>query len=224
MKRQLKETLFAKQDLWIDLLNYKMEPLEYGKSPYELLMGRKLKGRVPDCAECQVPDVKKHTQASWSQYPLPPLNESDQVRILKKNNGWATKAWVEKPVAPRSYQVHTEDGSHLRRNRQHLLKIHEDFSANVRQPMITGKITQQQSRRTFGALRNLVSNKMDGDRTMATLKHHQNQCRLPDGPHISHRRPTRRQGLPRNRSLQQDPQAQRSRTTSPPLTKRLVFA
>lgn len=119
MKHLLKKTLFAKEDSWIGFLNYRMALMEDGKALCELLMGRKLRGWLPDFAECRAPEVKKHTQERRSKHPLPPLSKKDQVRILGKD-GWTTKASVKKPLV--------EDGGCLRQNRQHLLKTPEDFS------------------------------------------------------------------------------------------------
>lgn len=56
---------------------------------------------------------------------LVPLGEGEVVRI--RDGTWARKAKVILAVQPRSYQVVTEDGTVLRRNRQHLLKTTEHF-------------------------------------------------------------------------------------------------
>ena len=61
---------------------------------------------------------------------FPPLSLNDTVRIRHKND-WISKGTVIKKCAqPRSYEVLTQKGTILRRNRRHLLKTNEPFEKN----------------------------------------------------------------------------------------------
>lgn len=57
---------------------------------------------------------------------LPLLLGGDTVRV-KDPDGWKTKATVLQEVAPRSYNVRTEEGQIFRRNRRSLLKTQESI-------------------------------------------------------------------------------------------------
>ncbi|XP_077516983.1 uncharacterized protein LOC144127876 [Amblyomma americanum] len=105
-------------------------PLEAGQAPCELLMGRRLRARLPDFADRRATEVKKHTQAHPQRRPLEALGEHDTVRLLDKG-GWTTKALAENAVAPRSYMVRKKDVNQLRRNRQHLLRTNEEFDPSL---------------------------------------------------------------------------------------------
>uniref|UniRef100_A0A3B5B3G0 Integrase catalytic domain-containing protein n=1 Tax=Stegastes partitus TaxID=144197 RepID=A0A3B5B3G0_9TELE len=103
-------------------------PLEYGMSPAELLMERRLRTTIPYIAQ------KKHNKMGQKQRQLQmrqkvnydkssksliPLQTHDTVRLEDSNN-WTKKATVLEEVSPRSYTVKTEDGQVLRRNRRSL--------------------------------------------------------------------------------------------------------
>ncbi|XP_070382511.1 uncharacterized protein [Dermacentor albipictus] len=125
VKRILKKTEETKQDFWLGLLNYRSTPLEYGRSPGELLQGRRLRTLLPDFRQQPSIPVFKRAQADTRGRTLPPLNTGDVVRVQEKT--WNRRAQVTEAVAPRSYRVVTEDNRVLRRNRQHLLPTGELF-------------------------------------------------------------------------------------------------
>nr|XP_050031015.1 uncharacterized protein K02A2.6-like [Dermacentor andersoni] len=125
-KRLLKKTKHANEALWLGLLNYRSSPLEDGKSPAQLLTGRQLRGRLPDFSTPQATEVKKQTQRHRPRPELPPLRTGDTARLLE-DQGWTSRAKVTRQVTPRSYLMETEDGSLLRRNRQHILRTAEPF-------------------------------------------------------------------------------------------------
>lgn len=77
VKRLLKKAVYANEDFWIGLLNYRTAPLEGGKAPCELLMGRRLRGRLPDFGDHKAPEVKKHDQVHPHRRPLQELGERD---------------------------------------------------------------------------------------------------------------------------------------------------
>ncbi|XP_049524652.1 uncharacterized protein LOC125946191 [Dermacentor silvarum] len=104
-------------------------PLECGASPAELLMGRRLRTTIPDVRGNPSHKVLRRLQTDHSRGPMARLSPGDTVRI--KKGAWATKAKVLKPAGhPRSYTVVTENGTVLRRNRQHLLLTREPFRRN----------------------------------------------------------------------------------------------
>ena len=104
-------------------------------SPAELLYQRKLQANLPIRVENQIPDRDKiaqhliERQQSMKYYryydrnahDLSPLTTGQPVRIQDQ----ATKKWLPGTVnctrpEPRSYEVQTQSGSILRRNRRHL--------------------------------------------------------------------------------------------------------
>lgn len=125
VKRILKKTREAGGDFWMGLLSYRSTPLEDGRSPAELLQGRQLRTTLPEFKDAPGAQVKKHHQLEDEGRLLPALREGQVVRLRDKS--WSKKAVVQRLAAPRSYNVVTEDGSHLRRNRQHLLTTGESF-------------------------------------------------------------------------------------------------
>ncbi|XP_037522023.2 uncharacterized protein LOC119399280 isoform X1 [Rhipicephalus sanguineus] len=111
-------------DFWLGLLAYRSTPLEDGRSPGELLQGRRLRANLPDFSAVTATDVKKHSQAQGGR-PLPPLQKGVVVRL--RDAAWSRKAQVVGSPYPRSYLVKTEDQKLLRRNRRHLLQTGERF-------------------------------------------------------------------------------------------------
>ncbi|XP_070378787.1 uncharacterized protein [Dermacentor albipictus] len=102
-------------------------PLEDGQSPGELLQGRRLRTTLPDFNEAHRQSVKKHEQYRTPRRSLAPLQKGQVVRV--RGDSWSPKAKILNATAqPRSYQVATEDGDVLRRNRQHLMATAEPFS------------------------------------------------------------------------------------------------
>ncbi|XP_049268076.1 uncharacterized protein K02A2.6-like [Rhipicephalus sanguineus] len=124
-KRLLQKTKDAREDFWLGLLSYRSTPLEDGRSPGELLQGRRLRSTLPDFSDQKTTQMWKLVQKDHSKWDLPPLDKGQTVRIKKKY--WSRKAKVVKQVYPRSYEVLTENNKRLRRNRQHLLPTSEAF-------------------------------------------------------------------------------------------------
>ncbi|XP_070377310.1 uncharacterized protein [Dermacentor albipictus] len=107
-------------------------PLECGASPAELLMGRRLRTTIPDVQGNPSHEVIWRLQTDHSRGSAAHLSPGDTVRI--KKGAWDTKAKVLKPAGyPRSYTVVTENGTVLRRNRQHLLLTREPFRRSVQE-------------------------------------------------------------------------------------------
>lgn len=124
VKRLLKKSEYAGEEFWVALLNYRISPLIDGRTPSQLLMGRMLRGRLPDFSSASTSSVRKHPQDHCKGIPLTPLSEGDVVRI-RNDKGWFPKARVEKLAGPRSYIVCTDEGRRYRRNRQHLKRTPE---------------------------------------------------------------------------------------------------
>lgn len=129
MKHLLKKAAEAREDPHIAILNYRSTPLEGGKSPAELLMGRKLRTKLPSAEHLllnkdQLAPRKCSSNVAYNKTarPLLPLECKDVVRV-RCDGKWGPKAKVLKEIMPRSYEVLTEYGNTLRRNRRDLLKI-----------------------------------------------------------------------------------------------------
>ena len=138
MKNLLKKSRDDGSDFYTSLLIYRSTPILDGKSPAELLInGRKLRSNLPMRDEHFVTsekhvEGKKLQKAKQKHYydktvlELPPLAEGQVIRMRDaKDTHWAKKGVVIQQVAPRSYEIETEDGVRYRRNRKDILKSNE---------------------------------------------------------------------------------------------------
>jgi transposase InsO family protein len=144
----IKSLLMKADDPYIALLEYRTTPIEdIGLSPAQMLMGRRLNSKLPSHRELLEPQsvdsrqvyskLRSRQQVQKKYYDrgtreLPPLKPGDTVGVWNDmSKTWKTAQVIEKARAPRSYIVATEEGSRLRRNRQHTRTSAEDqvFSA-----------------------------------------------------------------------------------------------
>ena len=142
IKRLWAKSNETKTDPYLALLNYRSSPLSNGRSPAELLMNRTLRTRLP-CLKAHLPTTtEESTQKRYydrTAHDLHPLTAGNVVR-LRSDNKWNTRGAIQAQVAPRSYEVLTEDGKTFIRNRRHLLQTNEgiDFedSADETPPLV----------------------------------------------------------------------------------------
>ena len=139
VKNIISKSIESKEDYQMGLLVYRATPLANGFTPAELLMGRKIRSNLPitgltlnPATPPNVKDIKEQEKNNQKLYhdqhaeKLSVLIPGDRVRVRQDAKPhWKDKGEVLKRVMPRSYNVKTENGAVLRRNRRDLLKIQE---------------------------------------------------------------------------------------------------
>ena len=99
-----------------------------GRGTSKKLMGSQT-DRITECQRAkQIDRYNEHAK------DLVNLENKDVVRVQNEKGIWDQKAIVEKQVGPRSYEVLTERGSKLRRNRRDLLKVRGDCIIDTTEP------------------------------------------------------------------------------------------
>jgi hypothetical protein len=132
IKRLLTKASLSGIDPYIALLEYRNTPVSgMSLSPAQMLMSRRLRGKLPTTASMLKPKVvnakwqlKRRQERQKRQYDkgsrnLIPLQPGDSVRV-QSGKLWKPAVVIRKTANPRSYIVSC-DGSTLRRNRRHLL-------------------------------------------------------------------------------------------------------
>ena len=134
--KTVKQMLKQSKDPYLALLNYRATPLPWcNYSPAELLMGRKLRTRIPQLPEHLTPtwsymdEFRKQNQKFKAKQKRDydkrhRTKESDAIpdgsTVWITSEGERAEGTVISPAdSPRSYLVDTPNGT-LRRNRQHL--------------------------------------------------------------------------------------------------------
>ena len=125
VKRILGKAADRGEDPYLAMLAYRSSPLDCGKSPSELLFGRKIRSRLPYRCETYIAKSPPHDRGKQ----LMALHPDDTVRVKDPRRGrWPVRAKVVRLSGPRSYDVLSEDGRLMRRNRQHLMATREPFT------------------------------------------------------------------------------------------------
>lgn len=131
VKSLLKKAQDGKGDPYIALLKNRNTPLEgIGYSPAQLLMGRRLKSKIPTSTTLLTPESnisikrkleeKQLVQKSYydrQTRSLPELHTGERVRV-QRGNEWQPAIIVSRHEQPRSYIVQTPDKRTYRRNRK----------------------------------------------------------------------------------------------------------
>ena len=134
-KRLMKRTKRSKQGVYLSILDFRNTPSEgMSSSPAQRLMSRRTKTRLPTTRSLLKPEIAKsvsseirHNKDLQCKYynrtakDLPELKPGQEVWLAPKQNDrtqtW-TKGTVNQKVNIRSYEVHSEAGRNLRRNRK----------------------------------------------------------------------------------------------------------
>ena len=150
VKRLLNKAKTDGQDLYLCLLEYRNTMVDNLASPAQLLMGRRLRTKIPVATSqlqpkvvdpCLVRKKQKERKAHQKQYydkgsrQLPDLKEGERARVQIPGK-WKPVVVMDKAITPRSYIVKTEEGRLLRRNRKHLMKLHEQSPESEPEPDI----------------------------------------------------------------------------------------
>ena len=125
------------------MLAYRDAPLNNGKTPAELLLGRKLRTRLPSTANRRETLQTSLPRRSDKGKPLPELhpNATERVKANNRRQGkWPDRASVVGSSGPRSYDVELVDERMTCRNRQHLLLTRESYRPIMYE---TGETTQE---------------------------------------------------------------------------------
>jgi hypothetical protein len=134
IKQMLRKSKESGEDSFQGLLELRNTPLSgIGYSPAELSMSRRLRTMVPVISSTLSPKVVVNARERLLQRQivqkkdydrgtrlLKPLEVGDTVRV-RSGKTWEPALVTGKYDTPRSYDVTTDLGQHLRRNRSHLL-------------------------------------------------------------------------------------------------------
>ena len=139
VKSLIKKCKSSRQDILKGLLILRNTPLGCGKSPAELLMGRKLRDNIPfiepetqnitrDLVRERKEQKKYFDQKSASKRNM---RSTGQFRINQRvavqdpqNRTWTLKGRVTELAGPRSYKEEMQDGSILRRNSKFIRELY----------------------------------------------------------------------------------------------------
>lgn len=194
----MKKAHDGKEDFLKNLMTYRSAPLQNGLSPAQMLMGRRIRTNLPIHEDLLTPrgahkvklakekqkDKQKQRHDKSARH-LPELKPGDHVRLRDITTGtWMQQGCVQREVAPRSYEIQTEHGSQLRRNRVDLrlqpftqgTEDHQEDTAeasnafrngqfsqntltdNERCPTVSGSTSAERPKRTVRAPERLIEN------------------------------------------------------------------
>ena len=142
MVKTVKQLLSQSSDHYLALLSYRTTPLPWcGKSPCELLTGRRLRSNLPQTQEPLIPqwpylqpvrnseeEFKSKQEKAYDKRhhvtEVPSLPDDTSVWV-RDENSLSTGKVLTQASTPRSYLVETPSGI-LRRNRLHLVVVPDD--------------------------------------------------------------------------------------------------
>ncbi|KFM70285.1 hypothetical protein X975_01154, partial [Stegodyphus mimosarum] len=137
LKKSLNKVAEEGKDLYIVLLDYRIQPAKDLLSPAELLMGRRLRSFLPSHPKAlqpkfQIKGVSKaleRRQMMQKKYAnkhatlLPKLHENDKVWYKRKTKEpWKQVIIMQIGPQPKSYVIKANDGTVYRRNQYHICK------------------------------------------------------------------------------------------------------
>jgi len=140
VKTLLKKSKDSNTDPYLALLNYRDTAVMDGKSPAQLLNGRKLRTRLPTTQaelkprkQSDINQARKNSLQNQARFydrsatPLRKLQPSEPVVIWCDNKKIWNPAIVtsESAQQPRSYNLQTPEGAQYRRNRQHIRPVQQ---------------------------------------------------------------------------------------------------
>ena len=143
VKRMLKKCKGSKQDILKGLLVIRNTPLSCGKSPAELLLGRKLRDNLPEIncqdvsSEAKVRKVAEERQNQKEYHDRKIASNSSRTRknVISfvpndlvavqhpETKTWSVRGKIISRIDERSYNIKTKEGTLLRRNIKHIRKI-----------------------------------------------------------------------------------------------------
>lgn len=138
IKKMFEKCLKSNEDPYLAILAHRSTPMGPGQSsPAELLMGRRLRTKLPvGNSSVLLHNAKwEHNEDKENAYNqhkkhLTSLQSNDKVR-MHDGKTWNKKAVILQKVNPRSYQVLSEEGKRYVRNRQHLRPTLEAFQPKL---------------------------------------------------------------------------------------------
>ena len=134
-----------KSDPYLSLLEYRNTPVDGFKSPAQLLMSRSLRSILPTTEKQLQPELVHHSavqgrrelcQKRQKQYydrnarPQPALPAGATVRVQHPTGAWKPATVIGSAGTQRSYNIVTDEGHTLRRNRRHLLQTTENDTSH----------------------------------------------------------------------------------------------
>ncbi|CAC5369073.1 unnamed protein product [Mytilus coruscus] len=116
-KSLLDKAIADEKDPYIALLDYRNTPINDVSSPAQLLMNRRLRGKLPATQ-------KQLTQKTCKKQQK--FSKGQTVRY-QDNNRWKPAVITDQHDQPRSYTIQTPYGNTYRRNTKHIMKTNENF-------------------------------------------------------------------------------------------------